>query len=67
MRLSEVKKAMNMKCVMNKLCCGGDTAKKTGCDTKAFSECQGVAFLIQWDDESELFYMFKKKKNVATF
>lgn len=45
MRLSEVKKAMNMKCAMNKLCGGGDTAKRSECG--AFSECRGVAFLIQ--------------------
>lgn len=42
MRLREVKKAMNMKCAMNKLCGGGDTAEKAGCEIKAFSECRGV-------------------------
>lgn len=51
-RLSEVKKAMNMKCAMNKLCCGGNIAKKTGCEITAFSENHCVAFLIQWNDES---------------
>lgn len=53
MHLSEVKKAMNMKCVMNKLC-GGDTAKGSGCEIKAFSECRGVAFLIQSDNDSDI-------------
>ena len=49
MRLNEVKKAMNMKCAMNKLCGGGDTAKSTWVWDQGFSECKGVAFLSQWD------------------
>lgn len=57
MRLSEVKKAMNMKCAMNKLCGGGgDTAKKTGCEMEAFLECQRAAFLVQLDNESDTVY-----------
>lgn len=40
MGLSEVKKAMNMKCAMNKLCVGGDTAKKTGCEI--FQNAEGL-------------------------
>lgn len=37
MALTEVKKAMNMKWAMNKLCGGGDAAKKkkSGCVIKA--------------------------------
>lgn len=43
MHLGEVKKAMNMKCAMNKLCGGGDTANKK-CESvrsRFFSECRG--------------------------
>lgn len=58
MRLSEVKKAMNMKCAMNKLCGGGDTAKKTRCEIKAFSVCKVVAFLSQSDHESDLWTIY---------
>lgn len=55
MHLSEVKKAMNMKCAMNKLCGGGgDTAKKTRCQIEAFLECQRAAVLIQLDNESDI-------------
>ncbi len=54
MRLGEVKKAMNMKCVMNKLCGGGDTAKKTGCEIKLFQNAWRFHPLIQRDNESNI-------------
>lgn len=57
LRLSEVKKAMNMKCAMNKLCCGGKIAERTRCEIKTFSECRCVDFLIQRDDESDTFFI----------
>lgn len=63
MRFSKVKKAMNVKCAMNKLCGGsGDAAKRIGFQIKAFSECQRAAFLIQLDNDSdcELFNMLKE-------
>lgn len=59
MHLSEVKKAMNMKCAMNKLCGGDDTAKTKRCEINVFSECR--VFLK--DEESDirlLFDMFKE-------
>lgn len=52
MRLGEVKKAMNMKCAMNKLCGGGDTAKNAGRLPSSFDEKIKVVY--------ELFDMFKK-------
>lgn len=36
MHLGEVKKAMNMKCPMNKSCGSGDTAEKGGCEIQDF-------------------------------
>lgn len=52
MHLSEVKKAMNAKCVMNKL--SGDAAKERLERLKALSECQRVALLVQLHNELDI-------------